>query len=402
MSSGDAARPVAQKGAQYGRALRFVLLLGMVGLFADMTYEGARSINGPYLAVLGASAAAVGIIAGSGELVGYGLRLVSGRLADRTGKYWAVVLFGYFLQIPTIPLLALAGRWEVAAVLIILERAGKAMRNPPRDVMLSHATTEMGRGWGFGVHEVLDQTGALIGPLIASAVLAARGEYTSAYALFAIPACCCLALITTARFVYPRPRDLEPNLPDVQSEGLPQVYWLYVAGAALVGAGFADFSLVAYHFQTAATVSPTWIPVFYAIAMAVAGAGSLIFGRLFDRVGIVVLIPLTIMSALFAPLVFLGGFALALIGAALWGLGIGVQDSIMAAAVANMVPANRRGSAYGIFNLGYGVFWFLGSALMGILYGVSILWVVAFAVVVQLAALPLFVLVRHESVQAQS
>lgn len=386
---------ISQNSSMAARALRFVILIGIVSFFADMTYEGARSITGPYLAVLGATGAAVGIIAGFGELVGYGLRLVSGRLADRTGRYWPITLFGYFIQMVSVPLLALAGSWQAAALLIIAERTGKATRNPPRDVMLSYATRQIGHGWGFGLHEALDQAGALVGPLAVAAVLYARGQYQVGFAVLLVPAILTLVLIVAARFLYPRPRELEASLPDVETKGLPRVYWLYLGGAALVAAGFADFSLVSYHFQKAATVQSSWIPIFYAVAMAVSGTGSLAFGRAFDRWGISVLIPLTLVSSLFAPLVFFGHFGLALVGTGLWGLGMGVHESIMAAAVATMVPAQRRGSAYGVFNTGYGLSWFVGSALMGILYDTSLPVLVVFSVLSELAAIPFFVLVSR-------
>lgn len=377
-------------------ALKFVLAIGVVGLFADMTYEGSRSITGPYLAVLGASGLAVGFIGGFGELLGYGLRLVSGPLSDRTGEYWPVTLVGYFIQMISIPLLALVGSWELAAVLIIIERIGKATRNPPRDVMLSHAAKQIGRGWGFGIYEALDQTGALIGPLIAALVFYERGQYRPAFALFAIPAVLTLCLIVTARFVYPHPENMEATPPDVKWEGLPRTFWIYLAGAGLAAAGFTDFSLVAFHFQKAGTLPSTWIPVSYSIAMAVSGIGSLAFGRLFDRFGIVVLIPLTLAASVFAPLVFLGGFGVALVGMGLWGLGMGVHESIMAAAVAEMVPSQRRASAYGLFTGGYGVFWFLGSVAMGALYDVSLHSLIIFSVVAELAAIPLFVVVSRQ------
>jgi predicted MFS family arabinose efflux permease len=378
-------------------ALRFVLLIGAMSFCADFAYEGARGIIGPYLAVLGASAAAVGIVTGFGELLGYGLRLVSGRLSDRTGQFWPITIAGYLVQMAAVPLLAVAGSWQVAAVLIILERVGKATRNPPRDVMLSHAAQEMGGyGWAFGLHEALDQFGALFGPLAVAAVLAVRGEYRIAFAVLLIPALLTLSLLGVARWLYPRPEDLEANPPDVRTEGLPRVFWVYLTAAVLVAAGFADFPLIAYHFQQAASVPGTWIPVFYAVAMGVSGTGSLLFGRLFDRFGIAVLIPLTIVTVLFAPLVFLGGFWPALVGAALWGLGMGVHESIVPAAVAPMVPSQRRASAYGLFTAGYGLFWFLGSAVMGVLYGASLAAVVLFSVVAQLAAVPLLFLVGKQ------
>lgn len=376
-------------------ALRFVLLVGVMSLFADFTYEGSRSVIGPYLATLGAGAIAVGFITGFGELLGYGLRIVSGRLSDETKQFWSVTIVGYVVQMSAVPLLALARSWQLAAVLIILERVGKATRNPPRDVMLSHAAGEMGYGWAFGVHEALDQSGALIGPLAVSGVLAVRGDYRSAFVFLLIPALITLSILVAARLAYPRPEDLEAHPPDVRASGLPRVFWLYLGGAVLVAAGFADFPLVAFHFHREATVSSTWIPIFYAIAMGVSGVGSLVFGRLFDRIGIGVLIPLTVLSALFAPLVFFGGFWVALIGIALWGLGMGVHESIIPAAVALMVPANRRASAYGLFTAGYGIFWFLGSALIGVLYTVALPAVVAFCLLAELAAVPIFVAVMR-------
>lgn len=377
-------------------ALTFVVLIGIISFFADFTYEGSRSIIGPYLGMLGAGAAAIGMITGLGELLGYGLRLVSGRGADRTGLYWPITILGYLIQMISVPLLALAGNWPVAALLIILERVGKATRNPPRDVMLSHAGQQIGGyGWAFGLHEALDQSGALVGPLVIAGVLAWRGDYRIAFALLAIPALVTLSILLAARLSYPHPEEMETHPPDVQTSGLPRVFWIYLAGAVLVGAGFADFPLIAYHFARTQLVSPGLIPVFYAVAMGVSGIGSLLFGRLFDRMGLLVLIPLTLLSALFAPLVFLGGFWLALLGMALWGLGMGVHESIIPAAVTLMVPAQRRASAYGLFTAGYGIFWFLGSALIGILYGISLPILIGFSLVVELAAIPLFLLARQ-------
>lgn len=377
-------------------ALKFVVLIGIVSLFADMTYEGARSIAGPYLAVLGASATVVGIVAGFGELVGYGLRLVSGYISDRTGRYWTITLLGYVLNMLAVPLLALAGRWEMAAMLMIAERMGKAIRNPPRDAMLSHATKEMGRGWGFGLHEALDQIGAVLGPLIVTAVLYFKGSYQTGFAVLLVPALLALSVLLVARLLYPRPRDLEAISPELETKGFPRKYWIYLVAAALIAAGYADFPLIAYHFEKATVVSDTWIPIFYAVAMGVDALAALIFGRLFDRIGFSTLIVASLLSAFFAPWVFLGGFYLALVGMALWGMGMGAQESIMRAAIAGMVPANQRGSAYGIFNSAYGVFWFLGSALMGVLYDISIPYLIFFSVLIQLASVPLLLLIKKE------
>ena len=376
-------------------ALKFVLMVGVMSLFADLTYEGSRSIVGPYLGFLGASAFVISVVTGFGEFLGYALRLVSGRKADSTGLYWPIAIGGYVLQMTVVPLLALAWSWQIAALLVILERVGKATRNPPRDAMLSHAAKQIGYGWGFGVHEALDQLGALIGPLALALILALKhNDYKLAFASLAVPAVIMLALLGVARLIYPRPQDLEPATTQVTTEGLPRVFWIYLGGAALAGAGFADYPLIAYHLQASSTVKSALVPVFYAIAMAVSGLGSLAFGRIFDRSGIAVLVPLTIVSAAYAPLAFLGGFWVAMVGVAIWGLGMGVQESIMSAAVAPMVSPDRRSSAYGLFTGVYGIAWFLGSVAIGALYDVSFAALVIFSVVAELAAIPFILVVR--------
>ncbi len=385
------------RGDRRGRAIAFVVLVGVMSLFADLTYEGSRAIVGPYLALLGAGAAAIGIVTGFGEFVGYGLRVVSGRLADRAHAYWPVTIFGYVIQMASVPLLALAGSWEIAALLVIVERAGKATRNPPRDVMLSHAGTEIGYGWAFGVHAALDQTGALIGPLGVAAVLALRGDYRVAFALLAIPALLTLAILVAARLRYPQPERMAHDVPDVSAAGLPRTYFVYLAGAALVAAGFIDFPLVAFHFAQTSTVPPAYIPVYYAVAMGAGGLASLLFGRLFDRHGLRLLVVLTAITALFAPLVLFGDATLALVGMVLWGAGIGVHESLIPAAIAPMVPRERRASAYGLFTAGYGVAWFAGSAVIGILYALSIPLVVVVSVALELAAIPVFIAVTRQA-----
>lgn len=371
-------------------ALRFVILIGILSFFADFTYEGSRSIIGPYLAFLQASGFVVGVVAGLGELLGYGLRLFSGRWADESGRYWPIMIFGYIVQMASVPALALTDNWPAAAALIILERIGKAIRNPPRDVMLSHAGKQVGGyGWAFGLHEALVQSGAMVGPLAVAAVLARDGSYHEAFAVLLVPAAINLSLVGLARCLYPKPEGMETSPAAEGQSRLPRVFWI-LCGAALVAAGFADYPLIAFHFSRGGSVPSNWIAIFYAVAMAVSGTGSLVLGRLFDRFGFAGLTVLTSVSALFAPLVFFGGFWAALIGAAIWGLGMGAHESIIPAAVAPMVATRRRASAFGTFTAGYGVFWFLGSAATGYLYDISTSAVVIFCVMTQVAAVPVF------------
>ncbi|HXG52684.1 MAG TPA: MFS transporter [candidate division Zixibacteria bacterium] len=387
----------AAAAEQKALALRFIVLIGLVSLFADMTYEGARSITGPYLAVLGASGTAVGTVAGFGELIGYGLRLVSGYISDRTGRYWTVTLAGYVVNMVAVPLLALAGSWQAAAFLMIAERAGKAIRTPPRDAMLSHASQSLGRGWVFGLHEALDQVGATLGPLIVTAVLYFNGTYRTGFAVLLAPALLALSALLATRLLYPRPKDLELILPGLEAKGYPRRFWLYVVAASLIGAGYVDFPLIAYHFEKSTMVPDEWIPVLYAVAMGVDAAGAVVLGRLFDRRGVSVLIFATALAALFAPLVFLLGGLFTLVGMALWGLGMGAQESIMRAVVAELIPGDRRASAYGIFNAAFGLFWFAGSLVAGILYDVSLHALVAASMALQLISVPVLLAVRTKA-----
>ncbi|QER42577.1 MFS transporter [Thermodesulfobacterium sp. TA1] len=375
-------------------ATLFIVLLGLVSLFSDMTYEGARSITGPFLLTLGASGAVVGFVSGVGEFLGYALRIVSGWFTDKTGKYWGITIVGYLTNLLTIPALALVGQWQLAVMLIMLERIGKAIRTPARDAMLSHATIEIGRGWGFGLHEAMDQIGAMLGPLIVALVFYLNGGYREAFGVLIIPAVLAISILLWAKFLYPSPKELEVKTLQVETKDLSRVYWIYLIAVALNGAGYADFPLIAYHFKKVGIVAEQWIPVFYAIAMGVDALTALLFGYLFDRKGLSVLIFSIVLSAGFAPLCFLGGFYGAVLGMILWGIGMGAQESIMRSAVAWLVPKEKRGIGYGVFNTGYGLFWFLGSTVLGLLYDFSIFALILTSVVLQLLAIPLLLKVR--------
>ena len=376
------------RGFDKHSALAFIVSFGVVSFFADMAYEGMRGITGPYLASLGASGLAVGLIAGTGELVGYLLRLVSGRFAEKTHLYWPITLAGYVIQMAAVPLLALAANWWIAALLIVMERTGKAVRSPAASTMKSRAGAVIGQGWAFGLHEAMDQIGAMSGPLIAALVLFLHHDYRAAFAWLAIPAM--LTLLSVAvlrvRFAYAGAVAKAPEGHD-GSAALTRAFWLYAASAGLVAFGFADYPLIAYHYAKAHVVSQTWIPILYAFAMGMAGLGSLVFGRWFDKRGLFVLIPGTVIGAAVAPLVFLGGFDDALFGTILWGVALGIHEAVMSAAVAHLVAEHARARAYGIFTAVFGIAWFAGSALAGGLYDISLPALVLVSVAAQLAGL---------------
>ena len=298
--------------------LAFVLIVGIVNFFADMTYEGGRAIVGPFLGSLGASAAIVGFVAGFGELAGYALRSVSGYFADKTRRYWAVAFLGYAINMLAVPALALAGNWPMAAALIVAERTGRAIRRPAIESMLSHAGSVIGHGWVFGLNEALDQTGATLGPLITAFVLWRHGGYRHAFAVLLISALCCLAVLVVARWAHRPLPGVEQPSPARRDQGLSRAFWLYLAAGALMAAGFADFSLIAFHFQKTATVPQGLIPVFYAIAMATGAITALVLGALLDRVGLPVLLIGFGLSTLFAVLVFSRDTPLELVGGPEW------------------------------------------------------------------------------------
>lgn len=369
-------------------SLAFIVAFGIVSLWADMAYEGMRSISGPFLGTLGASGAIVGAVAGVGELFGYLLRLGSGRLAERTHLYWPIALAGYTIQMAAVPALALAGTWWAAAAFIVLERSGKALRNPAANTMMSRAGEHIGQGWAFGLHEALDQTGALTGPLIAFLVLALHHDYRKAFLWLGVPALLTLISVVTVRTGFPYAGHISPAPQNATaSRALPRVFWLYAISAALVAFGFADYSLIAYHFTQGHIVTQAYVPIFYAGAMAASGGGSLLFGRWFDRAGLRVLVFGVLIGVVIAPLVFLGGFALALLGTLVWGLSLGIHDAIMNAGVASIVAQQARARAFGIFSAIFGIAWFLGSVLEGYLYDRSVLALVALASVAEFAAL---------------
>ena len=352
-----------------------------------MTYEGARSITGPYLAYLGASAAVVGAVSGAGELLGYGLRLAAGYLTDRTRRYWTAMLGGYAVNLLSVPLLAFARGWPAAAGLIVLERTGRAIRKPAGDAMLAHAGATIGRGWAFGLREALDQTGAMLGPIGIAILLVRHTSYPTVFAALAIPAVLALAVLVGAQRQYPHPEGLVvARPPALQTAGLPGYFWVYVGAGALIAAGTVDFPLVAYHFARRAVVPEPQIPLLYAVAMATSGLAALVTGRMYDKRGLGVIAAATSVAALATPLLFIGGIAGAWLGACLWGIGLGVQEGTVRAALGDRLPPDRLASAYGIFDTAFGVAWFAGSVLMGFLYGRSPVALVVFSIATQLIA----------------
>ncbi len=365
---------------RHRRAFKFVILLGWVSLFADLSYEGMRSAIGPYLELLGASATAVGAVSGTGEAIGFALRYWSGSIADRTQAYWALTIAGYAINLVAVPALALVGSWPAVAALVALERLGKAVRSPAKSTLTSFAGKDLGAGRAFAINEAMDQAGALLGPLAVAAVLAWRGANASGFAwafgLLALPGLATVAVLVRARRLYPDPRAIEGDVDDDDAGRLAPRYRVYLVGVALVAIGLADWPLLAYHFGKTGVLAVKWLPIVYAGAMALDGLVSLAAGLAFDRgrarggtgAGVVALF--VIAGAAYGPLSFAssGSLALAIAGIALWTIARASTESIGKALIAAIVPRAQRGRAYGIYYVVYGLAWWAGSIGLGRLY----------------------------------
>lgn len=379
-------------------AIIFIVLFGIVSFFADMNYEGGRSVVGQYLKLLGTSAFALGFAAGVGEFAGYALRLFSGVAADKTRKYWLFIIGGYGIQLCSLPMLAFLSGWELAIVFLILERVGKAIRKPAHDAVISFAGNQTGSGFGFGLHEAMDQVGAFLGPALFSALLflTKKGDTLSSYRtgllLLFIPAGIAVSITFIARFFFPHPEkfELKVKTPQIGS-GFSRTYWIIVIASGLLAMGITDFPLIGLHLKNVNRFPEEAIPLLYAGAMAVDAAAAIVFGFLYDRIGLKALLALFIVEVFTAPLVFLGSFGMILFGMALWGISIGTQESILKAAIGDRVSEDKRARAFGVFNTIFGLFWFIGSAIIGLLYDkFNALPVVVFSVGVQVVALGMF------------
>ena len=390
----------------------FIILFGIVSLFSDMTHEGASSIRGAYLSLLGASAATIGFISGLGELVGYSMRYVFGKLTDKSKQYWPMTIAGYVLDIIAVPALAFVAEhgWIAACVLLVIQRMGKAIKKPAKDTIMSFAASQEGVGKSFGIQEVLDQIGAFIGPVLLYLVMLFKTEgttfeiYSTCFAALAIPGAITLILLIVTRCKFPNPEHFEPEPKEYVPFKIKKEFILYIAGISLFAFGFIDYSIIIMHVsrtyshlasglsETSALVSTGSLPLLYAGAMLVDAVAALFFGMMYDKNGVKALVWSTVISAPFAVFVFaFDSVPMLLIGVALWGVGMGAQESILKAAVTSMVPKASRATGYGVFECSFGAFWFLGSWLMGVLYDVSIPAMIAVSVIAQLATIPLYI-----------
>lgn len=393
------------------QAMLFIVFFGIVSLFSDMTHEGASSIRGAYFTILGASAGAIGFVSGLGELIGYSMRYVFGRIADKRKNYWFMTIFGYVIDVLAVPALALVGEngWIAAAILLIIQRMGKAIKKPAKDTIMSFAASQEGVGKSFGIQEMLDQIGAFLGPVLLYLVMLFKTTgttfeiYSTCFAVLAIPGAITIIMLLVTRKKFPNPENFEPEAKEFVPFEMKKSFKYYIIGISLFAFGFIDYSLVIMHIsrnftsiagglaETSSIINSGTIPLLYAGAMLVDAVAALIFGYMYDKKGVKVLVLSTIISAPFSAFVFMGkSVPMVLVGVVLWGIGMGAQESILKAAITTMVPKSSRATGYGIFECSFGIFWFLGSWLLGVLYDVSVPVMVVVSVAAQLLAIPFY------------
>ncbi|MDH7506806.1 MAG: MFS transporter [Candidatus Thermoplasmatota archaeon] len=389
------------------KALKLIILLGLISLFGDIIYEGARSINGPFLGLLGANAVIVGLIVGLGEFLGYGIRLISGFFSDKTKAYWFFTLIGYGLLF-TVPLLSLVGIWQIAGIFIISERIGKAIRVPARDTIISHATKEIGTGFGFGIHEFLDQIGAIIGPLVFVLFFQFIGtttktisDYQIGYSFLWLPYIVLMILVLFAYFFVKKTKKQKLNKlnNEKETEKLSKTFWLYLFFSFITTIGFVNFVLIAYHLKVNNILSDAQIPLFYVIAMIVDAIIALIIGKIYDKLkdksknnkaGLLTLIIIPLFSFFIPFLAFSTNYFFILISVIIWGIVMGSHETIMRSAIADITPINKRGTGYGIFTTSYGLAFFIGSILVGFLYDYSLNLLIVSIMIIEIIAIPFF------------
>ena len=366
---------------------RTVVAFGAVSLAGDMVYEGMRSIAGPFLGSLGATALVVGLVTGAGEAIALILRLFSGPLADRSGRYWSLTILGYAMTAVCVPLLAVApfvgsAGLFLAAALILLERAGKAIRSPSKSALLARVAVSVGRGRGFAVHKALDQVGAFAGPLMVAGVIALVGVQWPAFAVLAVPGAVCMLLLFTLKRHSDdaRPEREAPHGDKgpggsstrvssvVEPQALPAHFYAFAVSCALGTLGLMTFGVISFHLVEAGLVATAVVPLLYAAAMATEAVSALTTGFAYDRWGAPILYTLPALIVTVPVLALSDTWSLVLAGVLIWGAVTGIQDSTVKALVADLVPQRRLATAYGVFAAFQGMAALAGGTLAGGLY----------------------------------
>lgn len=393
------------------QAMIFLLLFGVVSLLSDMTHEGASSIQGSYLSLIGASATVIGFISGLGELIGYSLRFIFGKITDKTKKYWPMTIIGYLIDTLCVPLLAFVGRngWICACILLSLQRIGKAIKKPAKDTIMSFAANQGKVGRSFGIQEMLDQIGAFLGPLFLYIIMLFQTDgdtfvnYSICFLFLFIPSLATIIVLFLTKHKFPNPDKFEVEKENETKFKFKSSFVFYIIGISLFAFGFIDYSIISMHISNTfvlennSFINEQTLPLIYSIAMIVDAFAALIFGKLYDKKGMLSLIIATLCSSLFSIFIFTtNSTVMLLIGIIMWGIGMGAQESILKACVASMVNKSSRATGYGMFEFSFGIFWFLGSFLTGYLYDYSFLTMIIISCLSQLLSIPFYLISSYK------
>ncbi|MFN4219890.1 MAG: MFS transporter [bacterium] len=385
-----------------------LLTLSSVALFSDIVYEGSRSIASPFMYSKEASIIFVSFIAGLGEFINYFFRILFGYLADKTKKYWSFLITGYILTAFSVPLLAFANNYTTVGLLLLTERLGKAIRSPSKDTIISYIGHKYGQGFTFGIHELIDQAGAIIAPLIIGMILIfSNNNYKTAFLFLTIPGIISLILLFFAKLKFSKIIDNE-IIENKKKENNKKTnflknknFWIYILGMSLFGFGFTNFFLISYHYKSLNIFEPSGIAFLYSIAMLFDGLFAIIIGKLFDNFGIKILILCIFLSLLSTPLLFLSAWNWVIVVAiGLWGIGVAMQESVMKSYISNITSVDERATAFGIFNSIYGISNLVGAAILGYFYKFSVINMILFSVFLQLLGiLFLAIIIKKEDTQ---
>lgn len=379
-------------------SLIFIILIGIVSLLSDMTHEGAKSIYGQFLNIVGASPKVISFVGGLGEFLGSALIFVTSIIASKTKKYWTMTIIGYTINLFCIPMLALTTEngWIYAISLILLERVGKAIRKPAKNTLVSFCSKNLGEGKSFALLECLDQIGAFIGPLVLTLVLYLKGttnlfdSYKFCFLILIIPAILTLCILLFARVKYPTPETFEDDKEEDKSNKLviSKSFKYYLVAISLVAFSFIDFPLITYHVASLNIINEKNLPMLYSLAMLVDSISALIFGFLFDKIGFKTLVLSTLLSMTFPLFIFnFNSSALIIIGICLWGVGMGAQESILKSSVAKLSTKETRSKCFGLFEGIFGLSWFIGSFVLGLIYEASMIAFIIIPIILQICAI---------------
>ena len=392
-------------------AVRAIIIFGVISLLGDMVYESARGANSQYFELIGISAAKVGLVFGIGEFLGFFLRLISGVISDKSKKPWAFMFIGYGMLF-FVPLMGFTKNWNILFVLILMERIGKAIRNPSKDTVLSAISEDqVGVGLAFGLQEALDQVGAFLGPLIFTAVFYFTGkntlaEYSLGYKFLFMPFVLLMLFLYYSYRVITREDLLKNEYREFKSEKLQPIFWMYMAFTFFATLGFLNFSTLGYHMKSQNILTDGKITLIYSVAMIIDALTALIVGRLYDKlkeksgkkeVGILVLGAIPVVTLLLPFFGLTMSKSLIIVSMIIFGIIMGTHETIMRSAIADITPFDKRGTGYGVFNTGYGLALFLGATITGYLYDKNLNTVILIMTVLcEIIAAIIFIKMKRE------